>query len=82
MGDSKNTVEAEGRSGLQRHTRCRRPQPAHQQAPPKLEQMGPRRWATSPSPAPDLVEPADKEKDIINMSITITIGCIEIISVW
>jgi hypothetical protein len=33
MGDSKSTVEAEGRPGLQRRTRCRRPQPAQQQAP-------------------------------------------------
>jgi hypothetical protein len=32
MGDSKSTVEAEGRPGLQQRTRCRRPQPAQQQA--------------------------------------------------
>jgi hypothetical protein len=72
MGDSKSTVEAEGLPGLQRHTRCRRSQPTHQQAPPELEQMGPWRRATSLSPAPDLAEPVYKEKDIIKMFITNT----------
>jgi hypothetical protein len=82
MGDSKSTVEVEGQPGLQRRTWCRRPQPAQQQAPPELERMVPRRRATSPSPAPDLAEPADKGKEIVQMFITNTIGCIEIISLW
>jgi hypothetical protein len=33
MGDSKSTVEAKCKPGLQQRTRCRRPQPAQQQAP-------------------------------------------------
>jgi hypothetical protein len=82
MGDSKSTVEVEGQPGLQQRKRCRRPQSAQQQAPLKLEGMVPRRRATSPSPAPDLAEPADKGKEIVKMFITNTISCIEIISLW